>query len=90
VISALPRRRRRILDSMVSVTQERDLLLFGIDEDVSHRIKIDWLKWHQASGVLYDPRVPQKTKGKFYRTAFRPFLCVEQNVDQLKCDLSNN
>jgi hypothetical protein len=40
-----------------------------IDEDVSHRIKADWLKWHRASGVLYDYRVPLKLKGKFYRTA---------------------
>jgi hypothetical protein len=40
-----------------------------IDEDVSHRIKVDWLKWGQASGVLCDPRVPLKLKGKFYRTA---------------------
>ena len=30
-----------------------------------------WLKWRQASGVLYDRRVPQKLKGKFYRTAIR-------------------
>jgi hypothetical protein len=43
-----------------------------IDEDVSHRIKAGWLKWHQASGVLCDPRVPLKLKGKFYRTAIRP------------------
>jgi hypothetical protein len=40
-----------------------------IDEDVSHRIKVDWLKWLQASSVLYDPRVPIKLKGKFYRAA---------------------
>jgi hypothetical protein len=33
-----------------------------IDEDVNHRIKFGWLKWHQASGVFYDPRVPQKLK----------------------------
>jgi hypothetical protein len=42
-----------------------------IDEDVSHRIKVGWLKWHQASGVLCDPRVPLKLKYKFYRTAIR-------------------
>ena len=43
-----------------------------IDEDVSHRIKVGWLKWRQASGVLCDKRVPQKLKGKFYRTVIRP------------------
>ena len=45
-----------------------------IDEDVSHRIKAGWMKWHQASGVLYDKRVPQKLKGKFYRTTIRPAI----------------
>jgi hypothetical protein len=45
-----------------------------IDEDVSHRIKASWLKWHQVSDVLCDPRVPLKLKGKFYRTAIRPAM----------------
>jgi hypothetical protein len=43
----------------------------NIDEYVSHGIKASWLKWHQASGVLCDPRVPLKLKGKFYRSAIR-------------------
>ena len=42
-----------------------------IDEDVRHRISAGWLKWRQASGVLCDRRVPQKLKGKFYRTVIR-------------------
>jgi hypothetical protein len=45
-----------------------------IDEDLSHRIKADWLKWRQASSVLCDPSVPLKLKGKFYRTAIRPAM----------------
>jgi hypothetical protein len=48
-----------------------------INEDVSHRIKDGWLKWHQASGVLCDPRVPLKLKGKFYRTVIRPAMLYE-------------
>jgi hypothetical protein len=40
-----------------------------IDEDVSHRLKVGWLKWCQAFGVLCDPKVPLKLKDKFYRTA---------------------
>jgi hypothetical protein len=42
-----------------------------IDEDLSHRIKVDWLKWRQASGVLSNPRVSLKLKSKFYRTVIR-------------------
>jgi hypothetical protein len=45
-----------------------------IDEDVSHRIKVDWLKWRQAFGVLCDPRGPLKLKCKLYRTAIRPAM----------------
>jgi hypothetical protein len=45
-----------------------------IDEDVRHRISANWLKWRQASGILCDKRVPQKLKGKFYRTTIRPAM----------------
>jgi hypothetical protein len=45
-----------------------------IDEELSHRIKVGWLKSRQVSGVLYDPKVPLKLKGKFYRTAIRPVM----------------
>ena len=45
-----------------------------IDEDVSHMIRAEWVKWQQASGVLCDRNVPQKLKGKFYRTAIMPVM----------------
>ncbi|PUZ46468.1 hypothetical protein GQ55_7G080900 [Panicum hallii var. hallii] len=45
-----------------------------IDEDVRHRISAGWLKWRQDSGVLCDKKVPQRLKGKFYRTAIRPAM----------------
>jgi hypothetical protein len=45
-----------------------------IDEDVSHRIRAGWVKWRQTSGVLYDKKVPNKLKDKFYRTMIRPVM----------------
>ena len=45
-----------------------------IDANVSHRIKAGWIKWRQASVIVCDKRVPQKLKGKFYRTAIRPAM----------------
>jgi hypothetical protein len=42
-----------------------------IDEDLSHRIKADWLNWRQVSDVLCDPRVPLKLKDKIYRIVIR-------------------
>ena len=50
-----------------------------IDADVSHRIKAGWIKWRQASGILCDKRVPQKVKGKFYRTTIRPAMLYCMN-----------
>ena len=45
-----------------------------IDEDIRHRISAGWLKWRQASSILCDRRVPQKLKGKFYRTTICPAM----------------
>ena len=61
-----------------------------IDEDVSHRIKAGWMKWRQASGVLCDKKVPQKLKGKFYRTAIRPAMLYGAECWPTKRGTSNN
>ncbi|KAL6582640.1 hypothetical protein OROMI_004718 [Orobanche minor] len=45
-----------------------------LDGDVAHRIKAGWLKWKSATGVLCDPDMPRRLKGKFYRTTIRPAL----------------
>jgi hypothetical protein len=45
-----------------------------IDADVCHKIKVGWIKWHQAYAILCDKRVLQKLKGKFYKTAIRPAM----------------
>jgi hypothetical protein len=42
------------------------------DEDVCHKIKAGWMKWQHASDILCDKKVPQKLKGKFFRTVIIP------------------
>jgi hypothetical protein len=44
----------------------------------------------QASGVLYDKRVLQKSKGKFYRAVIRPVMLYGLSVGLLRDDISNN
>jgi hypothetical protein len=61
-----------------------------IDEDVRHRISAGWLKWRQASSVLCDKRVPQKLKGKFYRTAIRPAMLYGAECWPTKGDMFSN
>nr|GFA30552.1 hypothetical protein [Tanacetum cinerariifolium] len=45
-----------------------------IEDDVTHRIQVGWLKWRAATGILCDKKVPLKLKGKFYRLAIRPTM----------------
>ncbi|XP_075093167.1 uncharacterized protein LOC142177455 [Nicotiana tabacum] len=45
-----------------------------IDEDVTHRIGVGWMKWRLATGVLCDKKVPLLLKGKFYRAVVRPAM----------------
>jgi len=45
-----------------------------IDEDVTHRIGVGWMKWRLASGVLCDKKVPPKLNSKFYRAVVRPAM----------------
>ncbi|KAH0433681.1 hypothetical protein IEQ34_026974 [Dendrobium chrysotoxum] len=44
------------------------------DGDVISRIQVGWLKWRNASGLLYDRKVPLKLKGKFYKMVVRPAM----------------
>jgi len=45
-----------------------------IGDDVTHRIKVGWLKWRRASGILCNKRILVHLKGKFYRTIIRPAM----------------
>ena len=46
----------------------------AITADVTHRIKVGWLRWRASTCVLCDKNVPLKLKGKFYKVAVRPAL----------------
>ncbi|KAG5601692.1 hypothetical protein H5410_033062 [Solanum commersonii] len=36
-----------------------------IEDDLTHHISAGWMTWRQASGLLYDKKVPPKLKGNF-------------------------
>jgi hypothetical protein len=55
-----------------------------IDEDISHRIRAEWVKWREASGVFCDKKVPNKLKGKFYRTVIRPAMIYDAECWAIK------
>jgi hypothetical protein len=46
----------------------------GMDEDISHRIRAEWLKWMQTSGILCSKKVQNKLKDKFYMMVVRPAM----------------
>ena len=45
-----------------------------IDGDVTHHIRVGWLKWRAATEVLCDKKFPTKLKGNFYKVSIRPAL----------------
>jgi hypothetical protein len=49
----------------------------GIDEDVSHRIRAEWMKLRQASSILCDKKIPNKLKDKFYMMMIRPAMMYD-------------
>ncbi|XP_070035700.1 uncharacterized protein [Nicotiana tomentosiformis] len=55
-----------------------------IDEDVTYRIRVEWMKWRLASGILCDKNVPPKLKGKFYRAVVRPAMLYWAECWQVK------
>nr|GEV02828.1 ataxia telangiectasia mutated family protein [Tanacetum cinerariifolium] len=60
-----------------------------IDEDVSHHIKMAWLKWRVATGAICDRNIPLKLKGKFYRVAIRPSMLYGSECWPITKSLAN-
>lgn len=61
----------------------------GINGDVSHKIKAGWMKWRQASNILYEKKVPQKLEDKFYRTTIRHAMLYGAAFGLLRDNTSN-
>ncbi|VFQ71548.1 unnamed protein product [Cuscuta campestris] len=59
--------RFRYLGSVIQVDGE-------LDGDVGHRVGVAWAKWRLASGVLCDPKILPRMKGKFYRSVVKPTM----------------
>jgi hypothetical protein len=59
-----------------------------INEVVSHGIKAGWIKWRQTFGVLYNKRVPEKLKNKFYIMVIRPAMLYGAEYWSKKDDMS--
>ena len=56
---------------------------------MKHRIKCGWTKWREASGILWDKRIPIRLKGKFYKAVVRPAMmygtecwAVDRKIEQ--------
>ncbi|KAK4344896.1 hypothetical protein RND71_035072 [Anisodus tanguticus] len=64
---------KRGTSSIRSIIQENG----KINDDVTHRIGIKWMKWRLASGVLWDKKVSPKHKDKFYNVVVRTIILFE-------------
>jgi len=45
-----------------------------IEEDVNHRIRVEWMRWNGASRVLCKLKIPIKLNKKYYKIAIQPAM----------------
>ncbi|KAG5584525.1 hypothetical protein H5410_044959 [Solanum commersonii] len=45
-----------------------------IDDEVTHRIGVGWMKWRLTFGVSCDKKLSPELKGKFYKVVVRPTM----------------
>ncbi|VFQ73396.1 unnamed protein product [Cuscuta campestris] len=55
-----------------------------LDGDVGLRVGVAWAKWRLASGVLCDPKISPRMKGKFYQSVVRPAMLYEAECSAVK------
>ncbi|KAG5576697.1 hypothetical protein H5410_056831 [Solanum commersonii] len=55
-----------------------------IDDDVTHRIGVAWMKWRNASGVLCDKKIPPRLKGKFLEMRMLRWMCGHTRRDKIR------
>ena len=51
-----------------------------IDGDVNYRIKVGWMKWKSATGVLCNRRMPLRLKESFIGQPLGPLYYMVRNV----------
>ena len=49
----------------------------GCEKDVTNRIRAEWNRWPDMSGVICDKKVPQVLKNKIYKTAIIPAMTCD-------------
>ena len=51
----------------------------GSQADVNNKIRSEWLKWKEVSGVMWDRKMPVELKDKVFKTIIRPAMtyCLE-------------
>ena len=67
--------------------QYLELIIQGdreINGDIIHKIQVGWMKWSNALRIIYDYKISNKLKGKFYWTAIKPIILYGSTCWALK------
>lgn len=51
---------------------------------MTRKLKVGWLKWQSALGILRDRWLPAKLKEQFYRMAVRPAMFYSSEYGSLE------
>ena len=56
----------------------------NLDAEITHRVQAGWRNWRKMSGVLCDPKINVRLKGKVYKTVVRPAMMYGAEAWPLK------